>query len=408
MSPEEQGPFIRDKWASLGLYCQSMSKSIASHIAGENSNSPTNRLARHIANLTGGDTVSVSDDVRRRLFVLIFVSLVIPVVALFAIEDIAAANAIDAGVETAFAAILLLLALFLLKLKRPEPVYFTVLSLLLLFLSYLVADPVEGADRIVWLFVVVPVATFAVGRWAGSLFGVVMLLVALLVSSGAVTEGPAIEEGALLRFVASYVILGVLVHVAEYARERTHRSLGLEHRELVEANRRIQILSITDPLTGCYNRKLITDRLPAEVERARRYNHPLSIMLCDLDHFKVLNDNHGHLAGDEFLRLFAEVLRRFVRHEVDWVARYGGEEFLVVLPETPLVAAELVAERLRREVAKLEHTISGERVGCTASFGVVELTDPAAGAEGLILAADQALYRAKEGGRNRVVLERGA
>ena len=125
------------------------------------------------------------------------------------------------------------------------------------------------------------------------------------------------------------------IHPAELiARIKTCvRILQLEQ-SLKKANQEIRLLSITDPLTGTYNRGYLPERFEQELQRARRYRHQFSILLVDIDHFKLVNDNFGHQSGDVVLKTFAKCMMDRLRCEVDWMVRYGGEEFLVVLPET--------------------------------------------------------------------------
>src|ERR1700689_5390631 len=124
------------------------------------------------------------------------------------------------------------------------------------------------------------------------------------------------------------------------------RILALEH-SLRAANERNRILSITDALTGAFNRRYLMEQLPREVERCRRYAYPLSVLMCDIDHFKQLNDARGHAAGDDVLQQFAARMQKSIRSTSDWVARYGGEEFLIVLPDTGYDGAMVVAEKMR-------------------------------------------------------------
>ena len=151
------------------------------------------------------------------------------------------------------------------------------------------------------------------------------------------------------------------------------------------------------------NRRALTIRLVSEMERVRRYNAPLALLLLDLDHFKLVNDTYGHLAGDDVLFGVATLLQRAVR-SVDTVARYGGEEFVIVLPETGKQGALSFAERIREKLATNRFAIAGgEEIHITGSIGVA--TYPAQGldsVEDLFRAADTALYRAKGGGRNLV------
>ena len=183
------------------------------------------------------------------------------------------------------------------------------------------------------------------------------------------------------------------------------RVLELE-RSLKKANEKIKILSITDPLTGIYNRGYLTERLPQEIARAKRYRHPLSIIMSDIDLFKKINDSYGHQAGDKILKGFVGYLRGTIRNGIDWIARYGGEEFLIVLPETNIEGAFNAAERLRALLSESVFTIKDNEIKITASFGVSGF-DPSKytkkiSSESLIGEADKCLYQAKKEGGNKV------
>ncbi len=161
-------------------------------------------------------------------------------------------------------------------------------------------------------------------------------------------------------------------------------------------------LATIDPLTGVLNRQALIGRIAAELERASRYGRPLSLVLVDLDHFKRVNDTHGHSAGDTVLREFAAVLQANVR-AVDVVGRYGGEEFMLVLPETDADAAATMAEKLRRVVAGRQIQIEdGHVLSITMSAGVAGGLGPHLRLESLINDADAALYSAKALGRDQV------
>src|ERR1700691_806618 len=128
------------------------------------------------------------------------------------------------------------------------------------------------------------------------------------------------------------------------------RILSLEH-SLRAANQRNRILSITDALTGSFNRRYLMEQLPRELERCRRYAYPLSVLMCDIDHFKQINDERRHTAGDDVLQRFTARVQKSIRSNSDWVARYGGEEFIIVLPETPFEGAMAVAEKIRNVIS---------------------------------------------------------
>jgi two-component system cell cycle response regulator len=182
------------------------------------------------------------------------------------------------------------------------------------------------------------------------------------------------------------------------------RILALEH-SLRAANQRNRILSITDALTGAYNRRYLMEQLPREVERCRRYAYPLSVLMCDLDHFKHINDQSGHAAGDDVLQQFAARSQKSIRSNSDWIARYGGEEFLIVLPETSYADGMFVAEKLRALVANTPFNTRMGEIPMTASFGVASTgphgPDLTLKLESLIRTADECLYISKVEGRNR-------
>jgi two-component system, cell cycle response regulator len=182
------------------------------------------------------------------------------------------------------------------------------------------------------------------------------------------------------------------------------RILNLEH-SLRAANQRNRILSITDALTGTFNRRYLMEQLPRELERCRRYAYPLSVLMCDVDHFKEINDARGHAAGDEVLQQFAARVQKPIRSNSDWVARYGGEEFLIVLPETAHEGAVNVAEKIRTLISSTPFTTRVGDAVVTASFGVASTgpsgPDTALQVDELIRTADECMYRSKQGGRDR-------
>jgi diguanylate cyclase (GGDEF)-like protein len=160
---------------------------------------------------------------------------------------------------------------------------------------------------------------------------------------------------------------------------------------------KLEELATTDALTGAYNRRKFNDLTLFEIERVRRYGHPLSLLILDIDHFKRVNDRHGHEAGDQVLVVLAGIIRAGIR-ATDRLARWGGEEFVVLSPDVTLERGVELAERLRAALAVHEHPSVGK---VTASFGVAQHR-PGETSDQLFARADEALYRAKEGGRDRV------
>jgi diguanylate cyclase (GGDEF)-like protein len=191
--------------------------------------------------------------------------------------------------------------------------------------------------------------------------------------------------------------------------ELEQRMLGLqrENLDLIVRNRTLSDVSSRDTLTGLYNRWFVIEKLDSELNRALRHGSPMSVLMLDVDHFKQINDTHGHAAGDQVLQAIGKLLRDSCR-VYDVAGRYGGEEFCVVLPETKPGNTSVVAERIRSRLESMELSVGETPVLVTASIGIAgmdvpaeaELLSPAA----LIERADRALYSAKNRGRNRVEL----
>lgn len=190
---------------------------------------------------------------------------------------------------------------------------------------------------------------------------------------------------------------GIQAHVATLDAQVASRTAQLQ-----AALDEIRALTVTDSLTGCFNRRHLDTRLAEEVLRCHRSGPPLTVVVTDIDHFKEVNDTRGHAAGDSVLRGLAEVYRDAMRQRLDWVARYGGEEFVIVLPDTDIGRGVAIAERLRAAVQASRFQHSGHAIQVTASFGVAECQaddDP----QSLLARADRMLYQAKAAGRNRVM-----
>lgn len=185
--------------------------------------------------------------------------------------------------------------------------------------------------------------------------------------------------------------------------EKTNSQLNEALDTIKKRNCEIAELAVRDPLTGVFNRGYFNETFPRTIKRALRYRQPLSLVMCDVDHFKMINDHYGHQTGDKVLKQVAQCLLGSLRQGVDWIARYGGEEFVIVLPETDRPGALAMAERMRQLVAEFTITCGPQPICLTASFGiafcprdkVAELT-----LNRMVEVADRCLYQAKEQGRN--------
>lgn len=215
------------------------------------------------------------------------------------------------------------------------------------------------------------------------------------------------------------VLEGILISaliVSLRSRRQTLRALNQERdqlearvaqrtQELMVANTKLEQQATTDPLTGIGNRRRMTEQINKELERSRRFKHPLSLLMADIDHFKEVNDAYGHEAGDRTLVMVAHALASGMR-SIDMASRFGGEEFVLLMPETDIDVARAAAERLRSDIAALRMTgDNGEEIRLTISIGVA-CSDPTGvmdSASSLLSRADKALYRAKHEGRDRVI-----
>lgn len=229
----------------------------------------------------------------------------------------------------------------------------------------------------------------AAGGWAMTTLG-----------RGARREGPADPAGADTSALAESLARAQAI-IDRQASEIAAFQGRLEeaYKDLETTNARLKETSFKDEVTGLYNRRFFTVRLEEELSRHRRFNHPVAIVLFDLDGFKAVNDEQGHAVGDETLRDIGQILMKHSRG-INVVSRYGGDEFAILLVETSKAGARLYADRIRQIISSYPYS-HGKRI--TASFGVASLPDDDAHtAEDLVRAADEALYIAKRAGKNQV------
>jgi two-component system, NtrC family, C4-dicarboxylate transport sensor histidine kinase DctB len=189
---------------------------------------------------------------------------------------------------------------------------------------------------------------------------------------------------------------------ARKAAQAAREQLEEKHRELEALSEHLKTMSISDPLTGCYNRRYFQEIAPKMVSAAQRHRRSISILMLDVDFFKKINDSHGHLAGDAVLKGIAQACRAALR-EPDFLVRFGGEEFVAVLPDTATSEALLVAERLREAIERLQVPFGELALRATVSIGLSEFVAAEDSLEKAFARADTALYEAKRSGRNRVV-----
>jgi diguanylate cyclase (GGDEF)-like protein len=217
-----------------------------------------------------------------------------------------------------------------------------------------------------------------------------------------------VEDAAVcFPMLAGGAVVGVLgIHEGATLTADERKAVGAAASFVAIAVRNVQLFLETrehsqrDSLTSCFNRGHGLEMLDRELHRASRMRQPLSILMFDIDRFKTINDELGHLRGDDLLRAVGAQLTRVLR-STDVRCRYGGDEFLIILPDTPLLGAQQVAEGLRREIATLAMVAGDKTIAVTASFGVAAADQAELGVTALIERADEALYRAKRAGKNQ-------
>lgn len=258
----------------------------------------------------------------------------------------------------------------------------------------------NGSVVLIWAFFAPLAALFfidlrAAGRWFAA-FLLLLVVSALLDSHFAAMARPMPAWLNTLYFAMNLGLGFVLISLVLYyfVKDREQAYLKLK-----QSQDDIRKLMLTDALTGTPNRRHLDERLTEEVYRARRYGTSLCVILTDVDHFKAVNDNYGHVTGDEVLKQFARVLSDCVR-DSDFLARFGGEEFVILLPGTERGTAQAIAERIRRHVKQLRAHGLTEQV--SASFGVIQVRDGET-TEQILQRVDAAMYQAKHAGRDRVV-----
>ena len=269
--------------------------------------------------------------------------------------------------------------------------------------AFVIAGPARG----VTLPILAIILMFGIfGLTTRQMLGVLVYsLVAFGVASGVVAarDEPDYPPVVAAAYVGMVVVVLLSSTFLTTRVQSTREHLRRQKAELAQALEQIRQLATHDDLTGLLNRRAMLDRMQLEQRRSLRSGSPLLIAQLDIDHFKAVNDTHGHAAGDLVLQSFADTVRRNVR-DTDVLARWGGEEFVLLLCDTPAADAVTLMERLRQAVQAMQVPVpqSGGPITVTVSIGLARHT-PADPLAGTLERADQALYAAKAGGRNRVV-----
>ncbi|NJP05694.1 MAG: GGDEF domain-containing protein [Chloroflexaceae bacterium] len=350
---------------------------------------------------------------QRRIFMRFLLVPALCVTFLFGIADLIDTDWLEASIKLGFAIFLLAVLFRLQRTTQPNGWYRLTLAVFaVLLVSWLFAGGNNG-EKMLWLYIFPACALFALGHTEGSYWNIGLYLICLVVLCFEWPGRYSYSVPTILRFFISFAMVIVTAAIYEGLRHHFHtrlieeqQVLLAEQQRLQQANARIERLASTDPLTGLYNRSILVDRLRANLASTCTTGSSLALILCDIDHFKGINDTYGHLVGDEMLLCTAHLLQNLVRPTVDWIVRYGGEEFLIVLPETDEASAVQLAEQMRQTLANQVFQSRGATIIMTASFGVVSINTAPANTETithLLYQADTRLYQAKRTGRNRVV-----
>lgn len=264
----------------------------------------------------------------------------------------------------------------------------------------------------------VPLTVYAAARFSIRTTTLVMTSIALIVllvtRSGQQPFGDLpVHDTAVwaqeLLFSMAIISIGLAALLSQLRANRRELETRVQERtaQLQAANAQLEKLAVTDALTGLLNRRALSDLFRREIERAQRHRRELAVIMFDVDHFKAINDRHGHSAGDAVLKQIAGIAAQSTRG-TDTIARYGGEEFVLIAPETDRASALDLAERMRAALQSAEIRIDHQSLKVTASFGVAMLHGDDKKPEDVLHRADEALYAAKGAGRNRVMAERAA
>jgi len=285
-------------------------------------------------------------------------------------------------------------------------------------ITYMMILGGEGGSKILWSYTFPLIAFFLFGKGEGLFWSAIILVMALLSFWGPLQSltGFAYAPQYKIRFITTYLIVSAVTYWFEYFRYHYRQRLEEKNRNLEEEQERLKHeinerrrlekelrhLASIDPLTGAANRRHFMELANKELYRLKRYNHKLALAIMDVDHFKKVNDSYGHPVGDQVLKALVQYCHIYLRKS-DILGRIGGEEFAILLIETEPASVETVADRLRRKIAELQISIDNGELQFTVSIGITDAKKKDTSFAPIIKRADEALYQAKAGGRNRVV-----
>ena len=299
---------------------------------------------------------------------------------------------VQARLDYGYAALSLVL-LVLIKINKDAyspALYIFLFASFITFVGAIMNVPIDQF-RAIWLYLLVLVAYILAGTGTGIALTIASVMAVVLLS---MTMSVAMNTETLVTTVGGLLVLSIIAY--------THTDRMNRYARLLEENNgKLKQLASQDPLTGLFNPRMCTALGEQLMKVAVRENKPFSVVYMDLDHFKQINDEYGHQAGDDVLVKVAEIIAGYLR-ESDVCARLGGEEFCALLPDTDQDGAQQLAENIREQIEKAVHLHENEALKVTASFGIAQLSQTDHNLGDIQKRADQALYAAKKGGRNKV------
>ena len=365
------------------------------------------------------DRAPVKGEARTRLYhYTVFFAIGLPTMVVFGAINLLRGNWLLFSLILLCGSSLCIGLLALGRLKNGRVVYRLNCFLFGFLVGYLVILGGEGGSKILWAYPFPLIAFFLFGKREGLIWSGLILLFAIVCFWGPLAEFVQFVYTAAfkVRFVATYLIVSAITYWFEYARvyyrlkleeqnqalEREKANLYQEIRARQQLEHELRRLASTDCLTGAANRRQFMDLAQKEFSRCKRYGHHMAILMLDIDHFKSINDTHGHPVGDDVLKALVNCCA-FCLRESDLVGRIGGEEFAILLVEAEPDGAQLVADRLRLKIADIQLPVVGEHLKVTVSIGITNVCEVDESLEIVLKRADDALYRAKNTGRDRVV-----